>query len=59
MPRKRLNSTPMLNTQLNNDGCAQLKETPKLSTRAKEKMPLLAKSANEILSSMKFFESQC
>jgi hypothetical protein len=35
------------------------KETPKPSTRAKEKMVLLAKPTNEMLSSMKFFESQC
>jgi hypothetical protein len=44
--------------QQDNDGCVQLKEMPKLSTRAKEKMPLLTKFSNEILSSMKFLKSQ-
>jgi hypothetical protein len=35
------------------------RKTPKLPTRAKEKMPSFPKYSNEILPSMKFFESQC
>jgi len=49
----------MVHTQQDKDGCAQLKERLKLSTRAKEKIPLLTKSANKILSSMKISESHC
>jgi hypothetical protein len=59
MPGKMHNSTSVDNTQQDNGGCVQLKETPKLSTCAKEKMPLLPESANEIISSMKIFESRC
>jgi hypothetical protein len=60
MTWKMQNSAPVDHTQQDNRGCVQLKKkTPKLSTRATEKMPSLTKSANEILPSMKFFESQC
>jgi hypothetical protein len=58
MPGKMHNSASVDNTQQDNGGCIQLKETPKLSTRAKEKILVLPESANEILSSMKIFESR-
>jgi hypothetical protein len=42
-----------------NIGGVQLKEVPKLSTRAKEEMPLLTQYANKMPSSMKCFKSRC
>jgi hypothetical protein len=57
-PRKRLNPSPMIHTQLDKEECAQLKKLFKLPTRAKEKkLPLLNKSATKFFPSMEFSES--
>jgi hypothetical protein len=48
---------PMINTQQMKTVAPSFKKTPQATNSCQEKMVLLAKPTNEMLSPMKFFES--